>query len=267
MSILTISRQLGSGGREIAFAVAAKLSYRLVTKEVIFGDISKDGGKWETWGKDLDERCPTVWEKYDWSFRGFGSLIQLHILEQALRDRAVILGRGGNFLLQGVPYALRVRVVAPLEIRIDRITTRDSVDRQNARWLAEKTDYDRSCFIQALYGKPWDDPGSYDMVLDTGNETVDEAVARIAGLLADRNAHHTKEAEASLQMRVVCARIKAKILTDPSFLVPLLEIEPSGDVIVLRGVVHSAKEHKRIEEAAHNLADGHQVRCELHYRG
>ncbi len=267
MSILTISREIGSGGREIAYAVADRLGYRLVTKEVIHEDIRKDGGKWEEWARDLDERCPTIWEKYDWSFRGFGALIQLHILEEAQRDRVVILGRGGNFLLEGIGHALRIRVKASLEMRITRIEKRDSSDRETARWLAEKTDYERSCFIQALYGRSWDDPSAYDMVVDAGSEAIDATVSKIADALTHREALLTEPVKKVLYMRVVSARIKARILTDSSFLVPLLEVFPSGEIVLLRGVVHGAHEHRRIEEAAREVAGDVPVTCELHYRG
>jgi hypothetical protein len=75
---------------------------------------SRLGQEWEKWGKDLDEHCPTLWEKHDWSFRGFSALVQSSILGHALKGRVVIMGRGGNFLLKDVPYALRIRVVARL---------------------------------------------------------------------------------------------------------------------------------------------------------
>ena len=78
--------------------------------------IYASGKEWEEWGKNLDEHCPTVWEKYDWSFRGFGALLQSHILNHALNNKVVIMGRGGNFLLKDIPYALKV----PLQRRLSR---------------------------------------------------------------------------------------------------------------------------------------------------
>jgi cytidylate kinase len=138
MAILTISREFGSGGREIGRTVAQLLNYEYIDKENILADIRAKGKKWEEWGKNLDEHCPTIWEKYDWSFRGFSSVIQRLILDYALRDKVVILGRGGNFVLKGVPFALRIREVAPIARRIERITKRETVDSETARWLAEK---------------------------------------------------------------------------------------------------------------------------------
>jgi cytidylate kinase len=266
MAILTISREYGSGGREIGQAVARQLGYTYINKEQILEDIRSAGAKWEQWAKDLDEHCPSVWEKYDWSFRGFAALIQSCILNHAQRDKVVIMGRGGNFLLKDIPFAYRGRVVAPMEARIERIMKREKADKDTARWLAERTDRERACFIHTVYGKPWDDPAEYDKVFDTSAQTEDEIVTSVKNALFQRERLGTEEARNALTMRAVAAGVKAGIATDPKFFVPVLEVFPEGKDIILRGVTHSPKEHKGIEEAARKLAEGHPIRCELHYR-
>jgi YjbE family integral membrane protein len=263
-AVLTISREFGSGGKEIGQAVARSLGYTYVDREAILADIRRDGPKWEQWAKDLDEHCPTVWEKYDWSFRGFAALVQWHILEHAQRGGVVIMGRGGNFVLKGVPHAYRVRVTAPLDARVDRIVQRESVDRETARWLCEKTDGERSCFLHAIYGGRWDDPAEYDRVLSVKGQSVDIEVKVVIGTLT--NLAVTAEAQKALGLRAAAARVKAGIVTDPAFFIPVFDVLPDGDGLVLRGITHTSKEHKRIEEAARRLAGALPLRCELHYR-
>ncbi|HEY6011186.1 MAG TPA: YjbE family putative metal transport protein [Nitrospirota bacterium] len=178
-AVLTISREFGSGGREIGRAVARELGYEYVDREHLLADIRKDGPKWETWAENLNEHCPTVWEKYDWSFRGFAALVQWHILEHAERGAAVIVGRGGNFVLKGVPHAFRIRVSAPMDARIERIVKREGVDRDTARWLCEKTDSERACFLHAIYGGRWDDPKEYDQVFSVAGQSVEDEVRAV----------------------------------------------------------------------------------------
>lgn len=265
MAVLTISREYGSGGREIGEAVSKLLGYEYIDKDAILSDIRKTGQKWEQWAKELDEHCPSVWEKYDWSFRGFAALIQKVILEHAVRDNVVIMGRGANFLLSGLPQAFRVRVQAPPEVRIDRITKREGVDRETARWLCEKTDSERSCFLQTIYGKRWDDPAEYDRVFDAGKQTIEEIVSIVADSVKKRAGIASDEA-GKLKMRALAAKVKAGIATNPRFFIPTLDVFYDGSTIVLRGVTHSPREHKNIKESAERLAEGRQVRCELHYR-
>jgi shikimate kinase len=267
MAILTISREYGSGGREIGLAVAESLAYEYVDKDKVLGDIRTAGHKWETWGNELDERCPTIWEKYDWSFRGFGALVESIVLAYAVKDRAVIVGRGGNFLLKSIPHALRIRVVAPVEQRIARIARRESLDKETSQWLIERTDRERSCFLHALYGKRWDDPAEYDVVFDTGVRPVEETVLVVKDMLAEKEAHNTEESRGIVRMRALAAKIKAGLLTSPTIFIPILDVIYDGKDIVLRGIVHNPKERKRIEDAAKELAEGAVLRNELHYRG
>mgnify|MGYP001585647716 FL=1 len=267
MAILTISREFGSGGREIGQAVAKILNYEYINKERLIGDIRASGKEWEEWGKNLDEHCPTVWEKYDWSFRGFNALLQSLILHYALNDRVVIMGRGGNFLLKGIPYALRVRVTAPIEQRVQRIMKRESMDKDTAHWLAEKTDRERSCLIHLLYGKHWDDHAEYDMVFDTSVKTLDEIVNIVKDTLLEKEKFNTEAARKLLQIRAIAAKIKAEILIDHGLFIPTLDVYPEGENLILRGVIHSPKEHKKIEDKAKKIAGDIPLKCELHYRG
>lgn len=266
MAILTISREYGSGGREIGQAVAKLLGYEYINKEKILDDIRSEGGKWEQWARDLDEHCPSLWEKYDWSFRGFAALVQRHVLHHALNDKAVIIGRGGNFLLKGIPYAYRIRVIAPMEARVGLIMKREMVDKDTARWLAEKTDSERACFIHTIYGKRWDDAAEYDRIYDTSAQPIEMIAKQVRDALVERERSNTEEARSVLKMRALAAKVKAGIATSSHLFVPTLDVFVDGQGLILRGVTHDLKEHKRIEEEAGKFAEGHPIRCELHYR-
>lgn len=264
MAILTVSREYGSGGREIAQAVASQLGYEYIDKERILSDLRAAGNKWEKWGESLDERRPTVWEKNDWSFRGFSALIQSQLLNYALKGNVVIIGRGGNFLLKDIPSAFRVHIVAPMDKRIDRIVIRESVDGKAAKRLAEKTDNERASFLRSIYGREWDDPAEYDMVFNTHSQNEEVIISLIITALMKKEKFAGDKEE--LRMRAEAAKIKASLLTNPNFLLPTLEVYHEGKGIVIRGVVHTPKEHKAVEEESKRLANDLQVRCELHYR-
>jgi cytidylate kinase len=89
------------------------------------------------------------------------------VLEYAVADNVVIIGRGGSFLLQGVPFCLRVRLVAPLEARLEAIMVRESLNLEAARRLIAQVDGERSCYIKANYGRDWDVEQVYDLTLNT----------------------------------------------------------------------------------------------------
>ena len=265
MAIFTLSRQFGCG-QELGRSIASLMDYLYVDRQVILEDLRKVGPKWEDWAKELDEHCPTFWERNDWSFRGFAALIQSEILEYAVKDRVVIMGRGSNFLLDGIDSAYRVRLVGPAEYRIAVIMERDSLDLATAQWLLKKTDTERAGFIASIYGKQLDDQAGYDAIVDMSNTSMDDLIPQVIEVLNKKELVNTPEVKATLRMRAAAARVKAGIATNPTFFLPVLDVCVAGDVLVMRGVTHTAKEHKRLKEEATQLAGDVPIQFALHYR-
>lgn len=267
MAILTISREFGSGGHQVGRNIADSLDYKLLEKDRIFQDIKASCPQWEEWARELDEHDPTLWERYDWSFKGFGALIQSMILEHALHDRIVIMGRGGSFLLKDISHALRVRIVAPLDIRIARIISRDCIDAATARRLVERADRERNGFVNAIYDKPIGDVSEYDITFDTGNQSHDEIVQHITALLEEKDRLKSEQSINVLQVRAKTARFRATLLTDPSLsTITTLDLAYEDSHFVLRGIVRNPKEHQRVEETARRITQCEPFRCELRYR-
>jgi len=266
MAILTVSGEYGSRGREIGRAVARSLGYAFVNKEKILEDVRGVGEKWEQWAKEYDGRCPTTWERYDWSFQGFAALIQSAILNYAAKDRVVLMGRGANFLLAGMPHALRARVTAPLEARVAELAKRESITDKAARWLIEKTDHERACFIYSLYRVQWDDPQQYDLNLNTAQTPVEESVKILIERLAERDLAKSEASQRDLEMRALAARVKAGIMTAPGLLLPTLDVEVDGRQLLVQGVIHNRAEKTRVEEVAKTLAADVPLRFDLQFR-
>lgn len=271
MAILTVARRYGSGGREIGQAIAEQLNYDYINRRRILEDMKAEGKQWEERAKHFDENYPGIWERYDWSFRGFVALNQSYFLNYALKDKAVIMGRGGNFLLRGVPHALRVRVIAPIEKRIEKVIEREGVNSENARWLIEKADRDMAGGIYLIYGKDWDNPAEYDMVFNTGVQPAEEIVTAIKNALLEKEKFNTEKAKKILLLRAIAAKVKAGITTNPRFCISVLDVEPKEDGmvekgLVLRGVIHNQKDIKEIEEMAKKFAGDLAIECALQYR-
>jgi cytidylate kinase len=266
MAILTISRQLGSGHREILRMIVSWLDYQVVDKENILHAIRPLGRNWERWAEELDRVCPSLWEKYDWSFRGLGVLVQSIILKYALEDNVCLAGRGSNFLLENIPNAFRIRIVAPMDQRIQRIAERESIGQDAALWLAEKTERDSTGFVLALYGKNIDDPTNYDAVFDSGITSSEEIALQVKEALLSRDPLKSEDSQNILRMRYLAATIKAAIFTEPRLYLPTLDVECSETELILRGIVRSPKQHQLIEELTRKISGEVPVRFELRQR-
>jgi len=266
MAILTISRQYGSGGREIARTIAGRLGYRYEDRVTLLAALRTSNPGWERFGDEYDERRPSLWERFDWSYAGFSALLQRHLLEAAAADRVVIVGRGAAFLLAGVPTALHVRIVGPLAARIERIMRREQADHDSVRRLIERVDRERAGFIQAIYRRSWDDPAAYDVTYDTSLLEPPAIVDNIIARLGERDRGDGAAARRILDRRLVAARVRGALFTDPHLQLPTLEVLADDAGVVVRGVLHSPEQLARIQSSARGQAGGYPVRFELRYR-
>jgi len=266
MAIVTITRQAGSGGEDIGKGIAEKLGYMYVGKERTFQELEKRGKKWLDWGKNMDEHCPNLWEHYDPSFSGFVSLVEENIFNYALKNNAILMGRGAHWLLRDIPHTLMILIIAPLEARIKRVSDHEHVNLETAARLVEFSDHERSCYIHTVYGRNWIDPDDYDVVFDTGRLGYEEVIRMVLDEIPERDKQATTESMEKLSRLALATKVKAEIATDLRFFVPTLEVVHDGTMIVVRGIVHSVKEHKKVEEIARAAAAPTEIKCELHYR-
>jgi hypothetical protein len=214
----------------------------------------------------VDEDRPTIWDKFDWEYQGLMALMESYIYDRAMDDRVVLVGRGANFLLEGLPHALRVRLTAPIEQRVDRVMRKDGVDRKNALRLIAKMDNDRASFIRANFHRDWYDLTAYDMVFNTTVQSFEEITDIVCDALQEKAGKLTLEAWEKLRGRMLAARIKAHIATNPQIKVPTLKVFFDGKAIILQGVVRRMADLQAVGEIVTVSAQGTAVRNELRYR-
>lgn len=267
MAIVTISRSTGSGGAQIGRTVSERLGYEYFGKKQLLREVEEFGGQWLRWTKEMDEREPSLWERFDQSFAGVVALGESLIYEHARRDHVVIVDRRAHWLLRDTPFALRTRVTAPREYRIDTICEREEVDRGSAAQLVDASDRERAAYMEAVYGIDWTDPTLYDQVYDLGARSADQIVADLIGRVPERDRQATPEAREQLNRTALVARVKASIMTDLRITVPTLEVEHDGEAIVLRGVVSDLDEQRLVLEVARLAAAPTPVKSELRFRG
>jgi cytidylate kinase len=266
MAILTISRQHGSIDKEITQTMACLWNYQYIDRRKILEDMSAQGSQWEEFGKEFDEHYPNMWERFDRSYTGFVVLSQSIILSYALKDNVIIVGRGGNFLLREVPFALNVRIVAPLEQRLEAIMKRENLSRSVAELLVKKVDKEMSRAVQLIYGKNIDDPSAYDLFFDVGVLPIHDVMAAIRAALLAKDSLKTEDAKKALQMKALAKKVRAGIVTHPKLFIPVFDVLPGKDQLLVTGIVHNPEEYKKVEKAVRELAGTVPVEFSLHYR-
>jgi cytidylate kinase len=166
MAIITISRQIGSLGDEVAKTVADRLGYKLIEKSQISKILSEHGFS----SSDIDqydEKKPSLLQHLSMQKRVFERLIRASVYELAAKDDVVIVGRGAQVILKNIPGTLSVRIIAPDSTRVQRLMEQRECDEKNALWVIQRSDQNSSGYIHTYFNTDWDDSSLYDLILNT----------------------------------------------------------------------------------------------------
>jgi cytidylate kinase len=204
MRAVTVSREYGSGGGEIAARLARKLGWQLIDHAVI-EQAAHELGVYETEVEKHDEEyVESTLSRILNRIQNFASapviagppvapsgfalpspaagtpayqdIIRDIVTAAANTGHVAIVGRGGQALLADRRDVLHIRVVAPLEQRVAYVARREGLDMDAARTRVQAKDRARGRYMQTQYHCQHEDPHLYDLVIDTAVLDLDSAV-------------------------------------------------------------------------------------------
>ncbi len=188
--VITISRQLGSGGRRIAEILGGWLHWPVWDKAILDVIASQSHLRYQArMFEFLDERAQSSIDALAYSLLGdVNKHIYLHLLPRAVlliaQNDAILLGRGAHLLL---PEAFKVRVVASFETRVRNLIRFEGSNEEAARKRIRVSDQEREAFLQELAGRlgrrrsEEDRDSEYDLTVNTDRFDVHEAASMILG--------------------------------------------------------------------------------------
>ncbi|MBQ7194590.1 MAG: cytidylate kinase-like family protein [Bacteroidales bacterium] len=197
--VITISREVGSGGRTIGRKLAAKLGVRYCDKHLIealidqFGltmaEIEEIKGRKKNWIADFLGRVSEVpmpgafLNKSPYDVLAESATADTFFQREkeilgslAEQESCVIAGRSGFYVLKDHPNRLDIFIRAPYEYRVERIMRRQNLSREEAEKLLVSLDTKRENYIRRISGTSRYDARNYDLVLNVGGMSEDEAV-------------------------------------------------------------------------------------------
>ena len=181
MSIITISRQEGSLGDEVAELLAGRLNMELVGRRtVITGWMAEAASKYQL---HMLEESPKFYLTEFLDGMSFKEYIEMKLLEYAENASMVVVGMGGQVIFQGYSQALRVRVVASDKTRTLRTVRKYGIPESEAVRLLEQSDKKHRKYLHTLYQAEWDDPLAYDLVINTDHLSAEQCADMIAGYI------------------------------------------------------------------------------------
>ena len=184
--IVTISRQSGSRGSYFGSRLALKLGYQRLHREVIDA-ISESSGYYGKIVASLDGHFRSnlslmveamiTGKSFDHS--DYVKHLSKVVLSLSALGGVVLMGRGGNIIL-GPERGFHMRVVCPLEYRIENLVKYKQLSPDEAAASVDKSDANRRKFVSQLFDHEIDDPHHYDLTLNSSFMDVEEMVETAA---------------------------------------------------------------------------------------
>ena len=200
IQLITISREYGAGGSELAGLLGSRLGWRVLDRELVQQlarrlecETSEIAALSEHPPSFLDRLASSglvtapesAFHAAPWSTDAdrLAALTREVLLEEAQEPPLIVVGHGGNCLFRERPDVLRVRVAAPADLRIRRVMERTGVAPQQAAADVRHRDADRQHYLQRYYHTSVSDPCAYDLQINTGTVPLDTAAELILSLV------------------------------------------------------------------------------------
>ncbi|RPI43283.1 MAG: BON domain-containing protein [Betaproteobacteria bacterium] len=240
MAIITITRGQHSGGEEVAQAIADKIGARCVSLEVL-REAARKYGVSEAKVEGALEKSPTFWERMTESRHIYVAYVQATLAEWAKDDNLVYHGNAGQELLRDVPHVLKVRLMYPLEARIQTIMQKLKYTREQAARYVDQIDDERTKRTRDLYNVDWRDSRRYDVTFNIDRLTSQHVIDIILGLVKQPEFTLTEAKAGAFNDFLIKTRVYALLAASLVGWLSRITITVHDGVVKLEGVLTSSE--------------------------
>lgn len=204
MRVITVSREYGAGGGEVARRLAEALGWELLDRELLHRAAA------------IEDIPDAELERLDEKALSLTDRLRLHPPHQrymhglteaarqaAARGQVVLVGRGTRQLLDDVPDAFHLRLVAPLDWRVQRMALREGWSMEQARTRCLEVDRSRDRFTRYFFGPNALQAEQYDLVVNSDRVPLDDVAACVVDLARPEEERETQTPADSAKPRVL----------------------------------------------------------------
>lgn len=265
MTVIAMTREMGTLGKEVARLAADRLDLTVIHHEMIeSASVRVDGFPSSAVARFL-EVGPEPAEHRNGGLEFGGYLTPSEILGLAFRGNVLIRGWGAARLLRGVPHILSVRVCAPMERRVEEMCRRLTVDETTAAREIEQSDAAHAHAFLRFFSTDWRSPDNYDMVLNTGHLSVETCADILVDAARSATLAETPESRRMLEDRMLQARISERLHAEEPFgrRASYVQCSVEDGCVRLYGAVGDSGTVREIEEMVRALPGVSKIQSEI----
>jgi cytidylate kinase len=195
LSILTISRQMGSLGDEIAQKLASRLGWELITRGKLIKRFFKNIAT--PFQLHMLAESAKFYLSQANNEMTFVEYLVSCLEELARKTSAVLVGFGSQVIFADDRDALHVRIAAPQAVRVERVKNQYHVTDEVAATILSKADKKHKKFVSTLFGADLTDPALYHLSLNTALLSADECVNILAAMIGEHELARQSELQAA----------------------------------------------------------------------
>jgi cytidylate kinase len=257
MTVIAMTREIGSRGMEVAAGVAARLGLKIIRSEIVADKVAERLGIEPSAFLRYIEGSASLVERWRINRRRLVHYTAEEILRVAQQGNILIKGWGAATLLRDLPQVISVRVCAPMEFRVRVLMERlGSADAQRMRGEIERHDVIRVRTMSTYFNVEHEDARLYHVVLNTERLTIEACVKTIVQLAESPRFRGPMTARSALSDKLLETMIGSAMAEEISpSMAPLgVSVSVANGRITLRGISSSGALRRKAETIAHTVA-------------
>ncbi len=262
MTVIAMTREIGSLGTEVAAGVAKRLGLEIVRSEIAANNVARRLGVAESVVTRYLDGSASLVERWQINRRKLFHYAAEEILDFAQRGNVLIKGWGAATLLRDMPQVISARVCAPMEFRVRVMMERlGRKDAGAVREEIERFDAARARTLRAYFNVEQEDARLYHIVLNTERLSVDACVNAVCELAEGPRFRDTFKSRSALANKLLEAKISAAMVEHISVaMAPLgLSVSVANGKVTLAGTTSSGSLRPRAEKIARAVAGMLQI--------
>ncbi|OFZ94519.1 MAG: hypothetical protein A2Z64_03250 [Betaproteobacteria bacterium RIFCSPLOWO2_02_67_12] len=251
MPVITITREMGTLGKDVAVGLSDALDIPVIYNEIVDHLADRMRVRKSHVIRLLDGKAGLL-ERLAADKTSLFVHSADEVIGMALQERgAVIRGWGASHLLRAVPHVVCVRVCSPFEVRKRRMLERlNTGNEAEIRTEIQQNDEAHAAIVRRHFGVEWTAPEHYDLVLNTERVSVGDCVAQVLALLRSPAFAETDQARRQLENLALAARVRAGLLHAGETRDKKIHVTAEGGLVTLWGVKRSTEEKLIFVEVA-----------------